>query len=42
MSEIHAYTLIIHINYWYLRGDLGKGGPGYFASEKSFPSNFAQ
>ena len=25
-----------------LRGDLCKSGPGYFASEKSFPSNFAQ
>ena len=25
-----------------LRGDLCKSGPGHFASEKSFPSNFAQ
>ena len=25
-----------------LRRDLCKSGPGYFASEKSFPSNFAQ
>ena len=25
-----------------LRGDLCKSGPGYFAAEKSFPSNFAQ
>ena len=25
-----------------LSGDLCKSGPGYFASEKSFPSNFAQ
>ena len=25
-----------------LRGDLCKSGPRYFASEKSFPSNFAQ
>ena len=25
-----------------LRGDLCKSGPGQFASEKSFPSNFAQ
>ena len=24
-----------------LRGDLCKSGPGHFASEKSFPSNFA-
>ena len=26
----------------FLRGDLCKSGPGHFASEKSFPSNFAQ
>ena len=25
-----------------LSGDLCKSGPGYFASEESFPSNFAQ
>ena len=25
-----------------LRGDLCKSGSGHFASEKSFPSNFAQ
>ena len=25
-----------------LRGDLCKSGPGHFASEKSFPSNFTQ
>ena len=25
-----------------LRGDLCKSGPEHFASEKSFPSNFAQ
>ena len=26
----------------HLRGDLCKSGPGHFALEKSFPSNFAQ
>ena len=29
------------IQYMY-RGDLLKRGPGFFASEQSFPSNFAQ
>ena len=31
-----------HGKFGLLRGDLCKSGPGQFASEKSFPSNFAQ
>ena len=45
----HSQPIIVLINslsegvfFLHLRGDLCKSGPGHFASEKSFPSNFSQ
>ena len=32
----------LYVDQGALRGDLCKSGPGHFASEKSFPSNFTQ
>ena len=40
-SFLFAYCIFVSFSAL-LRGDLCKSGPGHFASEKSFPSNFAQ
>ena len=39
---IAAFSLLSLKSSSQLRGDLCKSGPGHFASEKGFPSNFTQ
>ena len=40
VTKISIYWLKVLVQH--LSGDLCKSGPGYFALEKSFPSNFDQ
>ena len=42
VSNFRLETINMNSVFDLLRGDLCKSGPGQFASEKSFPSNFAQ